>query len=277
MGCSNSTPVANKTPGVVDLFVFPRTSAVLHLSPPCFKVEAFLRWTKIPYSVHFVTDLSVSPTGRLPCAIINDKVVTDSEMIISELIAAFNIAPPSMSAKQERDGRTLRVAMEYATRFHVMRWQLVDHFDWVVDASREYAPSVPRWILSAAISQKSRKPAIEMLNVHGEGDLSHDHFHAEFLEDMKTVESMVAETGAFVVTTDAPSRFDAAVYAMLNIVRVAEVIQSDAPGAQYLFKSAVLQQYLQCLDNLCFPDKAVLLKGHAVAEQHFHTVASWAS
>ena len=261
MGCSTSnTASVNSTPGVVDLYVFPRTSAALHLSPPCMKVESFLRWNKIPYIAHLTTDFSFSPTGRLPCAIIKNKLVADSEHIISELISAYNILPPaSMTPKLEREGRLVRVALEYATRYHVMRWQLVDHFDWVVDSSKEYAPSVPRWILKQAISAKNRNPAIDMLNTHGQGDLSQAEFHAEFLEDVKTVEGMVAETGAFIVTADAPSRYDATVYSILNIIRVAEAIKDDAPGAQYVTNSRVLQDYLRRMDHMCFPDMAGLL------------------
>ena len=278
MGCSSSSPaVTNTRPGVVDLYVFPRTSKILHLSPPCLKVEAFLRWNKIPYIVHLATDLSVSPTGRLPCAIVKDKVVADSELIIAELIQAYGIVPPpSMTPKRDRQGRLIRVALEYATRYHVMRWQIVDHFEWVVDSSREYAPSVPRWVLKQAISSMNRKPAIDMLNTHGQGDMSHDQFHGELLEDVKMVESMIAETGGnFIVTEDAPTKYDAAVYSILNIIRVADGIKDDAVGAVYVANSAVLQEYLRRLDSMCFPDMQILMKNHTASLQDFSTVSTW--
>jgi hypothetical protein len=276
MGCSSSDLAknsVNQKEGVVDLFIFPRTTRSIQLSPACFKVESFLRWNKIPYIAHCVTDLGVSPTGRLPCAIIRNKLVADSELIISELILAYGIKEDHVTPKAQREGRLVRVALEYATRWHIARWQLVDHFDWTVDASREYAPSVPRIVLKAAISRMNRTPVIDMLNTHGQGDLSRDHFHDELLKDLQTVEGMISDNGGgFIVTTDRPSRFDATVYAMLNIIRVAEEIKQDAPGALFVFQSAVLQQYIKRMDDLCFPDAPALMKaGASVAVQDFST------
>jgi hypothetical protein len=273
MGCATSDQtklVANQKNGVVDLFIFPRTSKCIHLSPPCLKVESFLRWNKIPYIAHLVTDLSISPTGRLPCAVINNKLIADSELILSELIIAFGIKQEKLDAKMECQGRLARVALEYATRWHIARWQLVDHLDWIVDSSQEYAPSVPRWVMKAAISQMNRKPVIEMLNTHGQGDLTHQHFHEELLQDVKNVESMIAESGGFIVTSDSPTRYDASVYAIMNIIRVADSIKSDSPGAVYVGESKILQQYIKRMDQLCFPDAASLMKiGNTVASQDF--------
>jgi hypothetical protein len=235
----------NTKEGVVDLYVFPRTHEAIHMSPPCCKVEAFLRYSNIPYMLHCTTDFDVSPNGRLPFAVIDDKVIAESELIIEALLSSDRYPAkanqPALTPQQLRAGRTLHVALEYGMRFNVMRWQLVDHLDWVVDSSRDYAPSVPRWILSAVLSSKNRDTAIQTLNGCGHGDKSQEYYHAEFLEDVKTLEAMIEETGNnFILTRDRPSRYDAEVYSMLHLIRIAAGIKSDAPGAIYALESKAI-------------------------------------
>lgn len=274
MGQSCTKVVSNTHPGVVDLYVFPRTHEALHMSPPCCKVEAFLRYKNIPYMLHCTTDFAVSPNGRLPFAVIDNKVMAESEVIIEELLRnerySAKSLEPSLSPHQLREGRTLHVALEYGMRFNVMRWQLVDHLDWVVDSSRDYAPSVPRWILSAVLSSKNRDTAIATLNGCGHGDKSQELYHAEFLEDVKNLEGMIQETGGnFILTKDRPCRYDAEVYSMLHLIRISASIKDDAPGAIYALASPTIQQYIARMDALCFPDMESQLKNHQVLEQDF--------
>lgn len=272
--CSNVVN-KNKQVDVVDLYVFPRTHEALHMSPPCCKVETFLRFAKIPYNLHCTTDFAISPTERLPFAVIDNEVVTDSEAIIERLLQSPKYCPPNaacphpLSAKELRIGRTLHAALEFSMRFNVMRWQLVDHLDWVVDSSIDYAPSVPRWILKAVLSSKNRDVAISTLNGCGHGDLSHDEYHEKLLGDVKMLEGYIEETGAFILTKDHPSRFDAEVFAMLHLLRIADSIKADAPGVMYALSSAVILGYLSRMDALCFPDMKEQLKNHNVMEQDF--------
>lgn len=274
MGQSCSSKIVHNTKaGVVDLYVFPRTHQALHMSPPCCKIEAFLRYNSIPYFLHCTTDFDSSPNGRLPYAVIDNKVMAESELIIEYLLEHERYAKskqPALSARENRVGRTLHVALEYGMRFNVMRWQLVDHLDWVVDSSRDYAPSVPRWVLAAVLSSKNRSTAIATLNGCGHGDKTHAHFHADLLEDVKTIEAMIQETGdKFILSSDKPSRWDAEVYSMLHLLRISESIKADAPGAVYALASSTIVNYIERMDAICFPDMEEQLKNHEVLEQDF--------
>lgn len=273
--CSKAT-TKNKQQDVVDLFVFPRTHEAIHMSPPCCKVETFLRLAKIPYYLHCTTDFSISPTERLPCAIIDNEIVADSELIIERLLQNPKYCPPSavcphsLSDRELRIGRTLHAALEYSMRFNVMRWQLVDHLDWVVDSSVDYAPSVPRWILKAVLNSKNRQTAIDTLNGSGHGDLTHEQYHDKLLGDVKMIEGYLQDTdGQFILTKGQPSRYDPEVYAMLHLLRISDSIKADAPGVQYALSSKTITDYIARMDALCFPDMKEQLKNHNLLEQDF--------
>lgn len=274
--CSSVVP-KNSQPGVVDLYVFPRTHDALHMSPPCCKIETFVRFAKIPYILHCTTDFAASPTERLPFAIIDNEIVADSENIIERLLQSPKYCPPTglcphpLTAKELRIGRTIHAALEFSMRFNVMRWQLVDHLDWVVDSSVDYAPSVPRWILKAVLNSKNRQAAIDTLNGCGHGDLTQQEYHDKLLGDVKMIEGYLEETGdnGFILTKDHPSRFDAEVFAMLHLLRISDSIKADAPGVQYALASPVILGYLKRMDDLCFPDMKEQLKNHNVMVQDF--------
>lgn len=278
MGQSCSKVVTKNTQqDVVDLYVFPRTHEAIHMSPPCCKVETFLRFAKIPYLLHCTTDFAVSPTERLPFAIIDNEVIADSENIIERLLQSPKYCPPSalcphpLSPKELRIGRTLHAALEFSMRFNVMRWQLVDHLDWVVDSSVDYAPRVPRWILKTVLSSKNRQTAIDTLNGCGHGDLSQQEYHEKLLGDVKMIEGYLEETGedGFILTKYHPSRFDAEVFAMLHLLRISDSIKDDAPGMLYAMKSPIITSYIKRMDELCFPDMSDQLANHNVMEQDF--------
>lgn len=278
--CSSASQTKNTKPGVVDLFVFPRTSKDIHMSPPCCKIEAFLRYNRIPYILHTTTDFAVSPNDRLPFAIVDDKPIAESELIIEALIHSKKkqyiseefVVNRDLTEKQSRLGRTICRLMEYPMRFGIARWQLVDHLDWVVDSSRDYAPSVPRWILKSVLSSKNRNTQIETLNGCGHGDKTQEHYHQELLDDVKAIEGFLQDVGGedgFIVTSGKPSRYDAEVYAMMHLIRIAESIKDDCPGAKYALSSTTIQNYLKKMDALCFPDMAKQLEQHQLEKQDF--------
>ena len=78
---------------VVYLYTFPPWARGVTYSPFCLKVMAFMRLAHIPYVAIYTRDLGVTPTGRLPCIVLNGEVTCESSFIIERLKKHFKVDP----------------------------------------------------------------------------------------------------------------------------------------------------------------------------------------
>ena len=76
-------------PGTVLLHHFPPSDLAVSGSPPCLKLETFLRKTKIPYENEY--GMKFSKKGKMPWIEFNGQEVADSNFCIRFLMKEFRV------------------------------------------------------------------------------------------------------------------------------------------------------------------------------------------
>ena len=103
-------------PGVVVLHQFRRSRwfGVLSFSPPCLKLETFLRMVKIPYENDF--RLVYSKQGKMPWIEFNGKEIADSNFCTRFLSKEFHVEVDShLSATERAIAHNIRTMLESNT------------------------------------------------------------------------------------------------------------------------------------------------------------------
>lgn len=101
-------------PGTVVLHQFPPTKLVASGSPPCLKLETFLRMTKIPYENEY--GLKFSKKGKMPWIEFNGQEIADSNLCIQFLKREFKVDVDSHLNNTERAiAHSIRTMLEENT------------------------------------------------------------------------------------------------------------------------------------------------------------------
>ena len=110
-GKNNKKPTK---PGTVVLHQFPPYGAVVNTSPPCLKLETFLRMTKIPYENDY--GFKFSKKGKLPWIELNGQEIADSNFCIQFLKKEFQVDINShLSATENAIAHSIRCMLEENT------------------------------------------------------------------------------------------------------------------------------------------------------------------
>jgi hypothetical protein len=78
------------SPGVVLLHQFKPESKIVNVSPPCLKLETFLRMAKIPYE-NADYSMKWSSKGKMPWIEYNGQAIADSNFCVQFLSEEFKI------------------------------------------------------------------------------------------------------------------------------------------------------------------------------------------
>ncbi|XP_068691115.1 failed axon connections homolog [Montipora foliosa] len=114
-------------PGVVVLHQFRRSPwlGVLSFSPPCLKLETFLRMVKIPYENDF--RLAYSKQGKMPWIEFNGKEIADSDFCTRFLSKEFHADLDShLSATERAIAHSIRTMLESNTYWTMVHARWVD-------------------------------------------------------------------------------------------------------------------------------------------------------
>ncbi|KAL9961719.1 hypothetical protein ACROYT_G030719 [Oculina patagonica] len=118
-------------PGTVVLHQFPPFDPVVSASPPCLKLETFLRMTKIPYENEH--GFEFSKKGKLPWIEFNGQEIADSNFCIEFLKKKFQVDIDShLSTIEKAIAHSIRTMLEENTY-----WTIV-YYRWCSD----YAPVI---------------------------------------------------------------------------------------------------------------------------------------
>ena len=103
--------------GVVLLHQMPPNSRVLNVSPPCLKLEAYLRMCKIPYETDY--SFKMSSKGKVPWIEYNGISVADSNFVVRFLNEEFNVDPDAhLSVSEKAIAHTVLVTLEENTYWY---------------------------------------------------------------------------------------------------------------------------------------------------------------
>ena len=101
-------------PGIVLLHQFAPVEMVVSTSPPCLKLETFLRMTKIPYENEY--GMKFSKKGKMPWIEFNGQEIADSNFCIRFLEREFQVdIDCHLSATEKAIAHSVRTMLEENT------------------------------------------------------------------------------------------------------------------------------------------------------------------
>lgn len=120
----------------IQLFVAPAGPEVLNYSPPCMKVEIWMRLADLPYEATQaarLADLRRAPKGKVPYIVDGDDVVADSEFIIAFLSRKYAVdLDRDLTLQQRAVSRALERMLDEHTYWCLVYFRYVDPEDWAV-------------------------------------------------------------------------------------------------------------------------------------------------
>ena len=111
-------------PGTVVLHQFAPYDVVVSASPPCLKLETFLRMAKIPYENEY--GLTFSKKGKMPWIDFNGQEVADSNFCIQFLNKEFQVDIDShLSATEKAIAHSVRTMLEENAYWYVLSFNII--------------------------------------------------------------------------------------------------------------------------------------------------------
>lgn len=103
--------------GIVVLHQMPPNYRVLNVSPPCLKLETYLRMNKIPYESEY--GFNMSSKGKVPWMEYNGSSVVDSNFIVRFLNEKFQFDPDAhLSVVEKAIAHSMLVTLEENTYWY---------------------------------------------------------------------------------------------------------------------------------------------------------------
>lgn len=223
-----------------------------NISPPCMKLETWLRMVKLPYTVGEL-DLSKAPKGKVPFIEHEGRILGDSNLIIEHLKARHGTDPDAHLSDEER-------AISLA-----VRRMLDENFYWVIVSIRWTRPQVwPTFreglarSLPAALPLEARLETIDsqlrpmmlgQLQAQGMGRHSPGEVDGIGVADMRAVADLLANRRYLL--GERISTADAAVYAY-----VANILEAPIDNAvrDYAASRPNLRDYCVRMKAEIFPE-----------------------
>lgn len=114
--------------GVVLLHQLSRYKGVPSTSPPCLKLETYLRMAKIPYKSHF--GMYLSSKGKSPWITFNGEDIADSNLCIDFLNKELNVdLDESLTDVQRGASMALRRMCDENTYWGMVYHRWIEDFD----------------------------------------------------------------------------------------------------------------------------------------------------
>ena len=236
---------------MITLTQMPRTAGIPNLSPPCMKLETWLRMTGIAYELG-PFDQARAPKGKVPYLEIDGALLSDATLVLDELRARFHVDPDARLSATQR-----------ATSLAVRR-MLKEHFYWVIvytrwHADQSYAaflptigevlpPGVPEAV-RRQILDGSRASLLDQLQKQGLGRHASDEVNRLGIADLAAVADLLGDSPYFCGAE--PTTVDATVYA--HVANVIDV-DLDSPVKEYALGRANLVAHTRRMAARFFPD-----------------------
>ncbi len=200
---------------MLTLFQPPALFGLPNVSPFCLKLEAFLRWQRIEFSMKPAVPMQ-GPYKKVPFVEWNGQRIGDSSVIIDRLLVEHEITYV--------DNLELSVGHAFARMFEEHVYWSVVYFRWYEDLhwpklKNEFFRKVPN-LLRTFIANSVRKQTIRSLKGQGIGRLPRE----KILERVnKDLEALVAQlkTNRF-ICGDEMTHYDLSVWSILS-----QIVQCD--------------------------------------------------
>lgn len=230
---------------MITLYSYPGMFGLPDNNPFGLKVEAFLRLAKFKYKIEHVVDTQNAPRKQLPYIVDGEKVISDSNQIISYLIEQYNLTTDiDLSEPQKNIHFLLNRMLDY-------------HLYWVISYSRwnderywslfkaEFLKQLPN--LDESILNNAKKYNQEKYYMQGISRYSIDEVYQSGIDDLKSIKHLVGE-GPYIFGEKVHS-VDACCYGFLANIYYFDI---DTPLKEYIHSNVSLEQYIQQINNLLY-------------------------
>jgi glutathione S-transferase len=192
---------------MLTLYSYPELFGVADNNPFGLKLYAFLKLCRLSFRHEHIFDASKAPRGQLPYLVDDDKVIGDSDAILSHVIARNALTIDSALTPTQRD-----------TDFLVRR--MLDDLYWVMSYSRwkddRFWPLFRDAILrthpdvTAASLETAREYNFKRYHFQGIGRYEPDAAYARGIADLQLLANLLPASGFLLGAK--PSSIDAAIY-----------------------------------------------------------------
>lgn len=240
---------------MIKLFQLPRVWGLPSISPPCVRLETWMRMTGIPYEARVMDPVNYPiPKGKIPYIEDNGMIMGDSTLIIDYLRKTRNVDPDAGLTPHERS---------ISTAFSRM---LTENTYWITVLDR-YAFD-PGWAIyrelirpmitvgapeeqHEAILAGFKEKILAGYYGHGLGRHTNDEVVQIMKGDLEAVSTFLADKPFFF--GDTPTSVDATAYGVIaNVINV----PLDTPTLRYGRSLPNLVAYCQRMHDRFFPDLA---------------------
>ncbi len=235
------------------LFQLPRAWGIANISPPCAKLEAWLRLCKIPYDIGPL-DLSAAPKGKLPYVQDDSETMGDATLLIDTLKARYQVDPDAQLTPEQRAigvafRRMLKEDFYWAVVY--FRWRLAGNFAVMERTFVEFLPQELPMAARLQFVEGVKANLLAQLQQQGMGRHTPHEVASLGIADLQAVADFLNDKPYFF--GQEPTSIDATVFAALtNVI--------DAPIASPLKVFAAAQPnlvaYTRRLEQQLFPELA---------------------
>ncbi len=197
---------------MIKLHQFNSAWGIPNVSPPCMKLETYLRMAKIPYEVVRNADIRKAPKRKMPFIEHDGKLMGDSNLIIEYLKEKFGDSlDQNLSASEKAVSLAFRRMLEenYYWVGVYTRWGIDENYKKVREAFFKFFPFPLRLI----IPRVARKNLLKQLHGQGMGRHTPQEIFEIGKRDISAVSDFLGNKPFFM--GNEPTTADATVYAFL--------------------------------------------------------------
>jgi len=197
---------SNTPRDTVILHGFPRPRTIPNMSPFVFKVETFLRMSKLPYE--YDSTEPYGPDGKAPWISVNGEHITDSEFIIDYLCKKFE---KDVNARYTREQLAVATCARLVLEEHAAWGLALEKFVFnhlaLIDTSM-HMPFLVRLYMQHSIKNKAE--------AQGMGQHSQEEIEKLVKADLRSVSLILGEN--HFICGDRPCVHDCGIFALLSHV-----------------------------------------------------------
>ncbi len=197
---------------MIKLYQFSPIWGLLNPSPPCMKVEVFLRLANLPYEVVTWSDPSKAPRGKLPFIEHEGRKVADSALILTYLTDAFSVTlDDHLSDEQRAVGHAVSKMLDDHLYWCGVYNRWIDPRVWP-EIRKTFFGSLPPLLRDLVAAMMQRRIA-KALHLQGLGRHSPAEIYALAEAGVLSLDSLLGDKPF--LFGDRPSSVDATLYAYI--------------------------------------------------------------
>ena len=232
---------------MIKLHQFKSTFGLPNLSPPCMKLECFLKMAELPYEEIILSNPAKAPKGKGPYIEDGNVCIGDSTLIIHYLQEKHGIdLDQGLTDKQRAEALALQVMLEEHLYWVIVYSRWIDDTNWPTIRDLFFG-NMP-FFIRPLITNMARKSVVKALHGHGIGRHTPEEIYDFGKRDVKAVADYLGDKPFMM--GDTPTLIDAAVYAVIaNILAV----PMESPLQSYTAKSPNLAAHSKRMQERYFP------------------------